>query len=106
MQSSDKLILNRHIERLIEADGHDNEARTAVAAYAAELVSSPLQIESMLRRPGGKIGGQTEHGLVEIEDQTERTTEFACGVREERVGYYKLSRHKKGKEFWIEISHF
>jgi hypothetical protein len=27
-------------------------------------------------------------------------------VREGRVGYYKLSRHKKGKEFWIEISHF
>jgi hypothetical protein len=45
MQSSNKLVLNRHIERLIETDGHDQEARNAIAASAAELVSSPLQIE-------------------------------------------------------------
>ena len=103
----DRVALNRHIEHLIESKGANEEARGAIIAFTASLASSRVQLEVAINRPGGKIGGQTpSHGLVEIEDSQDRTTEVSYGDRRERVGYYKIARYKHRKQYWIVIEQF
>lgn len=103
----DRITLNRQIESLIDAKGHDEEARIAIAAFARDLSSSAVSIEGTFRRPGGTVKGQTPgHGLIEIREDRDRTAEFARGVHQERVGYYKLERARMRKEYWITITHF
>lgn len=99
----DRIELNGYIERLIDSNGCDAEARQAVLEFASRIKgSASFQLRGILQKPGGSITGQTpQHGEVKIEDSPE-TTEFSHGSVLERVGYYKLWRHKN----WIHISHF
>lgn len=104
----DKLELNSLIERLIDSKGHDREAREAVAEFGRSIRSpKPIQIEGRYQKPGGTVSGQTEHGLVSMEDDRQQVKEFARGVAQERVGYYKVSRQDlKRKWDRILIDHF
>lgn len=100
----DRLELNACIERLIDSNGHDAEARQAVLAFARDMKgSSNLQIRGVVQSPGDGVSGQTpEHGQVQVDDDRPQTREFSAGSVLERVGYYKIWRHKD----WIHIAHF
>lgn len=100
----DRIELNGHIERLIDSNGHDGEARQAVLDFALGIRgSSSLQVRGLIQKPGSTITGQTpEHGEVKVEDERAETKEFTAGAILERVGFYKIWRQKD----WIHISHF
>lgn len=100
----DRITLNGYIERLIDSDGHDAEARAAVLAFALEMKeSSPVQMNALIEKPGSSFTGQTpEHGNVKVDDDKKETKEYSAGSVLERVGYYKIWRQKE----WVHISHF
>ena len=100
----DRIELNGHIERLIESNGHDAEARAAIVEFALGMkASASFQFRGLYQKPGGTVSGQTpQHGSVEIKDDHPETKEFTTGSVQERVGYYKIWRQKN----WIHISHF
>lgn len=104
----DKLTINGYIERLIDSQGHDEEARMAVAEFGLTVPGASLiQMLGELRRKGGKFSGYTpEHGQVGIDDDKERTTEFSRGAPRARIGHYKISRIRTRREHWIIIDHF
>jgi hypothetical protein len=100
----DRIELNGYIERLIDSNGQDAEARKAVVDFALGMQgSSPIQLRGILQKPGGSFTGQTpEHGNIKVDDDKTETKEFSHGSVLERVGYYKIWRQKD----WIHISHF
>jgi len=100
----DRFELNGFIERLIDSNGHDAEARNAVLEFALGIQgSSPIQLRGIVQKPGGSFTGQTpEHGAVKVDDGKPETKEFSHGSVLERVGYYKVWRQKD----WVHISHF
>lgn len=100
----DRILLNGYIERLIDSQGHDEEARDAIAGFAREIRgSSPIQLRGIMQKPGGSFSGQTpEHGSVKVEDDKPETKEFSRGIVQERAGYHKIWRQDR----WIHISHF
>lgn len=100
----DKFELNTLIERLIDSNGHDAEARAAVLDFALKMKgSSNLQIRGIVQKPGSGFSGQTpQHGQVSVDDDRPETKEFSSGAVQERIGYYKIWRQKD----WIHISHF
>ena len=98
-----RIELNGMIERLIDSNGHDAEARDTIVEFAMQMKgSSAFQFKGLYQKPGGTISGQTEHGQMEIKDDKPETKEFSSGSVQERVGYFKLWRQKE----WIHISHF
>ena len=99
----DRLALNAMVERLLESNGQDAEAREALAAFTTEMKrSSPWRFYSHISTPGDKISGQTNLGTVEVENDKPVERQISLGAREERIGYYKLIR--QGRE--LEITHF
>lgn len=100
----DRIELNTFIERLIDSNGGDAEARAAVLEFALAMKgSSNLQIRGVVQTPGSGFSGQTpQHGQVKVDDDRPETKEFSSGSVQERIGYYKIWRQKD----WIHISHF
>jgi hypothetical protein len=103
----DRFALNSYIERLIDAKGHDEEARQVLAEFGSRLSTSKVSVEGVIKHSGDKFSGQTpQHGQIQIEDDKEQTKEFSAGGQQERVGYFKLAREKYQKERRISITHF
>lgn len=99
----DRLALNAMLERLLDSDGHDEEARHVLAAFATDMErSSPWRFYSHISTPGDRITGQTNLGTLEVESDRPMEREMSLGAREERIGHYKLIR--QGGE--LEITHF
>ena len=100
----DRIELNGQIERLIDSDGHDEEARRAIVDFGLSIQgSSSFQFKGLYQKPGGTVSGQTpQHGQVEVKDEHPETREFSSGSVLERVGYYKIWRQRE----WIHIAHF
>lgn len=100
----DRLALNAMLERLLDSDGRDEEARQALATFTQGMKrSSPWRFYSHISTPGDRISGQTDIGTtLEVEDERPIDREMSLGVCEERVGHYKLLR--QGGE--LEITHF
>ena len=99
----DRFSLNAMLERLLESDGEDAEAREALAKFTAGMKGScRWRFHSHVQSPGDKIGGQTNLGTVEIEDDRPVDRKLTLGVREVRIGQFKLTRHRRE----LEIKHF
>jgi hypothetical protein len=99
----DRFALNTMLERLLDSEGHDPEARDALAAFATQLkCSSRWRFYSFLSTPGNKISGQTDLGTIEVENDRPVERRMSLGAHEERIGHYKLLR--QGSE--LEITHF
>src|SRR5688572_23885608 len=99
----DRFALNAMIERLLESDGYDDEAREAVASFSSGMRrSSRYRFYSHISKPGDKVSGQTNLGTVEVENDKRVEKEISLGAREERIGQYKLYRHRRT----LDIVHF
>jgi hypothetical protein len=107
--TADKFAINAVIDRLIESQGHDAEARSALYAFAKEqLPPTPrMSLGMETKTPGDGFTGHTSHGDVQITDEKEQVKTYELGVRRERIGSYRISRQSPLRGRWkIIIEHF
>lgn len=104
----DRYLLSAAVERLISSKGHDEAARNTVAEFGRTLPNaSQFQFEASITKDDDIVTGETpEHGVLQLRPDTSSTREFAHETCKERVGFYKLWRHKDRRKDWILISHF
>jgi hypothetical protein len=115
MISNSKFELNAVIERLINSNGSDNQARDELSSFASSLLpEGDLRMDVSVDHPGGNFSGHTpQHGNVTVSDNSEQKTEWSFGETMVRVGYFKVSRSICKKAFKpgaieqrIVITHF
>ena len=110
--------LNAHLLRLIESEGHDEEARNAVVEAAHRMQPNSLvQVwrKTTTTSAGAEAAGHTDTGhdvTVGLRDGEKETKEISWGDKSLRVGHFKLSCQKSlrkrdgGKILSIRIRHF
>ncbi len=98
------LELNAHLLRLIESDGHDEEARHAVVEAAARMQpDSPVKYwkKTTTTSRGGQLTGHADIGhdvMVNLKNGETETKEISWGDKSLRIGHFKLSCQKSRRK--------
>lgn len=89
-----------------EAEGWIERARTVVRAFAGLPCSAAVStdIQAAVRRDDASVTGHSESlGDVTVGAPETREKRWTMGVREERVGHFKISKEAEGL---LEFHHF